>query len=390
MGHDVIGMEQYVAEGGRPLNRCLDDVRVADLYVVILAWRYGHVPRDSNANPERLSITELEYQAATLAGKPILAFLLDPDAHWPPSEVDALSADADSAGNVARLRSSLGADHLAGIFRSAEDLASQVGAAVAAQGLGLQLVERLLGQTAVTADAMNRFGGGSPLQDSSVHSIKQMVATTGERALVIDLGDGDQWWSTRLYLLASLLRSLTKVRQLVFRRSDGTFAGMASPSAVIDGLAAAFPDLFEFGRRLRNGDGSQDTARETDRQIRVWTTLLKERLPTHGPLGVPSPINVPTTSDFGEADLKVAVRPELLQGWLGERLITRCLRVDADGPTMTQVQQIVDSLLPDVPIERAGGRDKEPKLQVVDRDAFALALAREWVRTGLPRTPVPR
>src|SRR5215213_4640270 len=44
MGHDVIGMEQYVAEGNRPLDRCLADVRLADLYVVIAGWRYGYVP----------------------------------------------------------------------------------------------------------------------------------------------------------------------------------------------------------------------------------------------------------------------------------------------------------------------------------------------------------
>jgi hypothetical protein len=57
--------------------------------------------------------------------------------------------------------------------------------------------------------------------------------------------------------------------------------------------------------------------------------------------------------------------------------------------SMSQVQQIVDSLLPDVPVQR---RRKAPEdgfeLLVVDRDAFALELAREWVRSGLPRSPV--
>ena len=80
MGHDVIGMEQYVAEGNRPLDRYLADVRLADLYVVILAWRYGYNPLDQ-PTPGALSITELEYSAA--AGRPILAFLLDPDTPWP-------------------------------------------------------------------------------------------------------------------------------------------------------------------------------------------------------------------------------------------------------------------------------------------------------------------
>ena len=44
MGHDVIGMEQYVAEGSKPVERCRADVRNADVYVVIVAWRYGYVP----------------------------------------------------------------------------------------------------------------------------------------------------------------------------------------------------------------------------------------------------------------------------------------------------------------------------------------------------------
>jgi hypothetical protein len=56
---------------------------------------------------------------------------------------------------------------------------------------------------------------------------------------------------------------------------------------------------------------------------------------------------------------------------------------------MSRVQQIVDSLPPDVPVQR---RRKAPEtgfeLLVVDRHAFALELARERVRSGLPRSPV--
>jgi hypothetical protein len=78
---------------------------------------------------------------------------------------------------------------------------------------------------------------------------------------------------------------------------------------------------------------------------------------------------------------------------------------------MVQVQQLVDSLIPDVPIEQPlapgpsqvgpTGQDVavappagEPpeqdrfELMVIDRDAFALELAREWVRSGLPRMPM--
>jgi hypothetical protein len=43
-----------------PLKRCLDDVRRADAYVVIVGWRYGYVPVDTILNPDKRSITELE------------------------------------------------------------------------------------------------------------------------------------------------------------------------------------------------------------------------------------------------------------------------------------------------------------------------------------------
>ena len=83
------------------------------------------------------------------------------------------------------------------------------------------------------------------------------------------------------------------------------------------------------------------------------------------------------------------MRAPLLEQWLGERWVRRSIRVDSNDLSMTEVQQIVDSLLPDVPLQR---RKKAPaagfELLVIDRDAFALELAREWVRSGLPRSPV--
>src|SRR5215475_11202962 len=44
MGLDDIAMETYTAGEERPVDRCLDDVRSADIYVGVLAWRYGFVP----------------------------------------------------------------------------------------------------------------------------------------------------------------------------------------------------------------------------------------------------------------------------------------------------------------------------------------------------------
>src|SRR6185295_3822186 len=157
-----------------------------------------------------------------------------------------------------------------------------------------------------------------------------------------------------------------------FRDAALCFCGMASPSAVIDRFSAEFPKCADFLTELRKGEASLDVEREIDRQLQIWGTTQ----------------NLPTPN--GESAAKVGVRAELLQRLIGERLITRCIRVDAQGLTMAQVQQIVESPLPDVPIDRVvkDGPPPEHQLQVVDRDAFALELAREWVKSGLPRNPI--
>ena len=234
MGHDVIGMEHYVAQGSTPLEQCLADVRSADVYIVVAAWRYGYVPQDPSANPCCRSITELEYEAAAGSGKSILAFLLDPTAPWPPSSMDAQSERGGS--EIVRFRSLLGGRHLAGIFRSPDNLASLAAPAVAVQGMSRHMAERALKLDQVSS-VMNPFVTGSDLHDTTLDAIRQMVSNAGTtRALIIDMGTGNTWWSTRLYLLATLLHSLTSVRQLVFADSRGHFAGMASPAAVREGL----------------------------------------------------------------------------------------------------------------------------------------------------------
>jgi len=370
MGHDVIGMEQYVAEGNKPLVRCLADVALSDLYVVIAGWRYGFPIKDQPP-PGGRSITELEYEHAVKSGRPVLAFLLAPDVPWPPSQVDAMGAAPQAGEKIATFRELLGRNYLAGMFRTPDDLASQVAAAVAAQGINKFMVERALMQTSVLAPEMAAFSGGTTLADTTIDSIKEMVeASSAARALDIDLGV--DWWSTRLFLLSSLLVALTGVRQLVFRQPDGRFFGMASPNAVLDGLAATFPLCAKFLAELRSSEPSSDTEREMNRQIDLWKVVHD------APMGP------------GEALAKVDVRPNLLVQWLGERLIARCIQVDPEGLTMAQVQQIVDSFVPFVPIEHQRGTPPSVtrELQVIDRDAFAFELAREWVRTGMPRNPV--
>jgi Domain of unknown function (DUF4062) len=420
MGHDVIGMEQYVAEGSKPVDRCKADVRAADVYVIIVAWRYGYVPgkNETSAQPDGnteiesgdrpRSITEIELAEARRAGKPVLAFLLDPDAPWPPNSVDAMGGAPGAGEQVSRLRSELGTEYLAGIFRTADDLASQVAAAVSAQGLTRHMVDRVLGQTSVAGPEMDPFAEGQPVNDSTLGSIKRMIEGAGSaRALVLTIDEGKRWWSTRLFLLASLLRSLTAVRQVVFCDAERRFCGMASPAAIVDGLAAEFQLLDEFARALQHTPlpPSSDIESETDRQTNAWTLFVSNPPPPPAARPRKPRAAAPVIGD-AERAWKVGVRASLLERWLGERWVDRCIRVEGNELSMSQVQQIVDSLLPDVPVERripdgpVERRTNVPAdgpinpteagfdLLVVDRDAFALELAREWVRTGLPRSAV--
>jgi hypothetical protein len=315
------------------MDRCKADVRAADAYVIIVAWRFGYVPGRTASPPDNRSITEIELAEAQANGRPVLAFLLDPNAPWPPNQVDAMSGAPGGGEDVSRLRAQLGTDYLAGIFRTPDDLASQVAAAVSAQGLTRHMVDRVLGESSVASHDMDPFAQGFEVNESSLGSIKQMIQSSGAvRALVLPIDEGQRWWSTRLFLLASLLQSLTAVRQLVFCDALGRFAGMTSPAAIVDGLGFAFPKLDEFRRKLREDAPSLDIERETNRQTEAWKTFVG-----------PSP---------AEQNLKVGVRAPLLERWLGERWVGRCVRIDGNDLSMSQVQQIVDSLLPDVPVQR--------------------------------------
>jgi hypothetical protein len=119
MRHDVIAMEDYTAGEERPLDRCLEDVRNADVYVGLFAFRFGFVPRGHEA-----SITELELREAERTGKPVLAFLLRDDAPWPPKFVDEDRTEID------RVRAHLQDRYTVAFFETSEGLANEVGVAV--------------------------------------------------------------------------------------------------------------------------------------------------------------------------------------------------------------------------------------------------------------------
>jgi formylglycine-generating enzyme required for sulfatase activity len=81
-GFRPVMMEYFAASGGQPLRECLDRVSPCDPLVVIVAHRYGWVPRDQHDGDAK-SITWLECEQAVRQGKEVLVFLLHKDARWP-------------------------------------------------------------------------------------------------------------------------------------------------------------------------------------------------------------------------------------------------------------------------------------------------------------------
>ena len=144
MGHDVISMEDYNASSRPPLDVCLRDVARSDLYVGVFAWRYGFIPkaadptRPEDGNPERKSITELEYLHARGNGKDCLIFLVDPDAPWPVSQME----EGEGAKQIRALRAKFGNDHVVDFFADVKDLTTKVSTAVASWNEGRRQAAR--------------------------------------------------------------------------------------------------------------------------------------------------------------------------------------------------------------------------------------------------------
>ena len=123
LGHDVMAMEYYVAEDIRPVERCLSDVASCDVYIGILAWRYGYIPQAFDK-----SITELEYRQAERKKKPQLMFLLAEDAEWPAEFIDPPEAGGDA---IRALRAECMTERMTAFFHNPDELAAELTAALA-------------------------------------------------------------------------------------------------------------------------------------------------------------------------------------------------------------------------------------------------------------------
>ena len=359
MKHAVTAMEDYVAQDERPADKCVADVVTSDLYIGVLAWRYGYVPTGGNA--ESLSITEMEHRAAIANKIPALMFLLDEAAAWPPGFLDSHTNEGERGERIGAFRKRVSEERLASFFTSPEDLAAKVAAAVhvagtvaAAKDVSFDLAS-LVGQDAIDRPEFL-------FNQSYLPYLVQQIGKLGDSPLMkIDLRDGTYWWSTRLYALATLADEYTAVDWILFVEHGDDYVGMMRPGELRRALAAFQPELEEH-YRLAHVPPMFQGMDAAQRAAQVLGALV-ERFASH---------------EGGEEGLRFLVDAAWLARNAGSLSRAKVERAGPFDPLATY--ELLRTETPYVPITH-----EDKLLKVIDRNGVATALALGVIQRQLGR-----
>jgi hypothetical protein len=307
-GYDVDAMEKYPARDDRPKAASESDASNCDIYVGIFAWRYGYVP--SEDNPEKKSVTELEYAAAGLAQKPRLIFLLADDAAWPGNLRDA-EHEEDEGKRIRDLRKRLKTERWAAFFYSPENLAKHVLTSV----FQYESIKRV-GDLKTITEEMSKAVQMGP---SYLTNIQQQIYQLGSVEFVaLSLGP-TPWWDTRLHLTAALASDFTEIREFVLLDEQGQFLTMAPPGEIRRALAKAVPKLEMAYLESREQAHTKVVGAEVDRIVGCYRDAVTKVYPDAAGFANP---NESTES---------IVKQVVTRGWL------RGLGVKPEGEVIEQV-----------------------------------------------------
>lgn len=379
LGHEVVAMEDFTAVASYPLDRVLERVRECDVYVGVVAWRYGYIPdaaRPVSSSPlgallGMTSITEYEYLAAKEKDIPILVFVLDESAPWPPRYMDGFGGQGSSEAILA-YRARLMNDHVVSFFTTVEGLESQVTAAIANTRISGQVAANLvdLGVPVQAYQSVPDSGFGGEVATSAFGG---EVATSGfggglidvvtwartMSAVVIDIAT--EWWSTRLYLLAYLLQRLTEVQRVVINR-DRQFVGLLSVESIVRTVPLYHAELAHFERSMPGQcGGDSDTMGEAEQIVARFRGVFTER---------------------PEYEVKLGVNDTRLHRWFGDAMITVPIRIaDLKAASALDLIRLLDYPSPFVPVVSGTetAAPEGPEVKVIDTRALRSKLARSYV-----------
>lgn len=121
LGFDYVRLDDFGAFDSPPLESSYNAIATSDIFLLLLAHRYGFVPPH-----ESKSILELEYEQALRLNKPVLAFVLKDQAPWP---VDKIDIDPGPREALRAFKKRLLESHFVAFFASPDELAQQIAVA---------------------------------------------------------------------------------------------------------------------------------------------------------------------------------------------------------------------------------------------------------------------
>jgi len=293
LGHEVLAMEDMIAGSATPLAKVLEMVDRSEAYVGVFAWRYGYVPSQA-ADPQvpapinippaadavagETSITHYEYLRAVERKLPVMAFLLDEHYPWPPQLIDGFDKTrAQAPANADRIRA----------------------------------LRQVLQQERVVSWFTTPSGRSAEMGITSAI----IAAGDHQRALKIDLAT--TWWSTRLYLIASLAQRLTQARRIlvVDTKADGAlpappaaerFVGQLSTSAILSTIGPKLPALGTFAQWPQARPiGYNQVNAEIHGLLAGWRKEFGDAPGTH----------------VNEEMAKIDLTAEILRRWFGDAML---------------------------------------------------------------------
>jgi len=370
LGHEVISMEDYVAEKSVPLNKVLKDVASCDAFVIIVAWRYGYVPISGptdiiGAIAGSSSITEYEYRKAVQEQKPILPFLLEERISWPTPFIDGIGNNA-SPEPIRTLREMLKEQHLVCFFSSPDSLAKQIAASISSDGMRREVQRQLIDITG----NIDIFTTNEYLTDSATMPIVSLARQSNRPpAVMIDLIN--PWWSTRLYLLAAVGQEMWGLQRIIVLE-DQKFAGLVSAASVRSVLRRIHKEAERFDVKVLPSVVGADVSQIAESYLLKWNSIIGAQ---------PGDVSA-------EREIARNVTVPNLRLWLGEAfIITPIFLEDVNALTPIDIMRIMDYPSDFVPVVKRVSDPLRP-VDLVDKRSLSDRLARNAVSEMLDRLGV--
>lgn len=305
LGHFAVGMEDYVADGARPLAKCIKDVAESEVYVGIFAWRYGFVP-DEPANPKKLSIVELELETAIreLGRERCLIFILDRTAAWLPDRMDSSTGENEAGKRITALKKRLETEFTVAYFKNEQHLAQLVNTSVSRLPPPPERHVRQLNFDTVIAyadpadqavaqalaEGLGKVDFAARLVPRALFAVAPLDFRELEKEIVQSHSGVLLITPTLLGLLKALPDEGARAVQVLYERTDAVIGALQGVPAAA--LPAAWPPIVRL-----------DVGNPIEGFLPAITTAIDARSPTRGRATVGLPYIVLSMTDAEAADL---------------------------------------------------------------------------------------